>query len=268
MLGTRSRVASLQLSVWAGLILFACSSTSALAGAPVKVRLIEGNGRGFLVLRAMNGSAIAHGELTQRPRDGGVDSQLTLNFNDGSLRDERVTFSQKDVFRLEAYRLKQRGPSFPLNEISFDRRTGRFEARTQETKQDEVQEASGEMQMPADLYNGMALVLLKNLPPGSGASVHMAVFTPKPRIVQMNLISEDEDVVRLAGATRTVRRYLVKLEVGGLAGVLASLVGKDPPDVRYWLVSGEVPAFVRFQGAMYLNGPVWRLELTTPQWPG
>jgi hypothetical protein len=95
----------------------------------------------------------------------------------------------------------------------------------------------------------------------------MVVFTPKPRLIKMNLVSEDEDVVYLGGATKIARRYLVKLEVGGLTGVLASLVGKDPPDVRYWLVTGEVPAFVRFQGAVYLRGPVWRLELTTPEWP-
>jgi hypothetical protein len=83
----------------------------------------------------------------------------------------------------------------------------------------------------------------------------------------MNLISEQEEVVRLGGATRPVRRYLVKLEVGELTGVLASLIGKDPPDVRYWLAVGEVPAFIRFQGAMYLKGPVWRLELTTLELP-
>jgi hypothetical protein len=151
----------------------------------------------------------------------------------------------RKVFRVEAYRLVQRGPSFPMSEISFERRTGRFEARTQQTKNDEVKEASGALEMPTDLYNGMALVLLKNLQPGSGTSVQMAVFTPKPRLINMNLISEQEEVARLGGTARPVRRYLVKLEIGGLTGVLASLIGKDPPDVRYWLAVGEVPAFIR-----------------------
>ena len=56
-------------------------------------------------------------------------------------------------------------------------------------------------------------------------------------------------------------RYLVDLEIGGLTGVVASMIGKTPPDLRYWLAVGEVPAFVRFQGAMFLNGPVWRVEM-------
>ena len=71
----------------------------------------------------------------------------------------------------------------------------------------------------------------------------------------------------LGGSPLKTMRSLVKLEIGGLTGVIASLLGKSPPDLRYWLVTGDVPAFVRFEGAMFLNGPVWRLELTTVEWP-
>jgi hypothetical protein len=233
--------------------------------APVKVRFPEGSLRGFLVLRTMDGRPIAHGEQVQHLTGGLIESRLTLNFADGSLWDERVTFSQKDVFRVEAYRLVQRGPSYPTSEISFDRRSGRYRARTQEKKGDELKEAGGELDMPDDLYNGMAVVLLKNQ--ASGASARLAVFTPKPRIVAMELTHEGDDPVRLGPTTKTARRYLVKLEIGGLTGMAAALVGKEPPDLRYWLVTGDLPAFARFQGAMYLNGPVWRLELAPIEWP-
>jgi hypothetical protein len=233
----------------------------------VKVRLREGTLRGFLVLGPPGGEPIAHGELGQKPAGALIESQLLLKFKDGSLYHETATFSQKDVFRLEGYRLVQRGPSFPTMEISFDRKSGQYKARTQETKEDTEKTASGQLEMPADLYNGMALVLLKNLPPGAGATVHMAAFTPKPRLIKMELRQEGEDTVRVGDDAKKAMRYLVKLEVGGLTGVIASLIGKDPPDLRYWLVAGEIPAFVRFQGAMYLNGPIWRLELATVEWP-
>ena len=36
---------------------------------------------------------------------------------------------------------------------------------------------------------------------------------------------------------------------------------ENPPDLRYWLALGDIPAFVRFEGAMFLNGPVWRVEM-------
>jgi len=39
----------------------------ALEAAPIRVRLIEGNFRGFLVLRSLDGAAIAYGEVSQKP---------------------------------------------------------------------------------------------------------------------------------------------------------------------------------------------------------
>ncbi|HET7874149.1 MAG TPA: hypothetical protein VFN71_01385, partial [Methylomirabilota bacterium] len=235
--------------------------------APVRVRLPEGTVRGFLALRSLGGDAIAHGELSQKPRGGIIESRLLLNFKDGSLYDETATFSQENVFRLEAYRLLQRGRSFPTVEVSFDRKGGRYQARTQEKKGGEEKVASGDLTLPADLYNGMALVLLKNLPPGAAATVQIAVFTPKPRLITMRLSLEGEDRVLIGGDTKAVTRYLVKLDIGGLTGVVASVIGKKPPDLRYWLVGGDVPAFVRFEGAMFLNGPVWQLDPTSITWP-
>jgi hypothetical protein len=77
----------------------------------------------------------------------------------------------------------------------------------------------------------------------------------------MELSREGEDRVMFAGDPKAASRYLVNLEIGGLTGVVASVIGKSPPDLRYWLATGEVPAFVRFEGAMFLNGPVWRVEM-------
>ena len=240
---------------------------AAVEAAPVSVRLPEGNTRGFLVLRSPDGEVIAHGELRQKPAQGFRESRLFLAFKDGSQREEIAVFSQDRTLRLESYRLVERGPSFPTAEIAFDRKSGQYKARTQDRKGDEERVATGQIEMPADLYNGMALVLLKNLADGEKASGQMAVFTPKPRLIRMDLSTEGEEKVRLGGTALTVRRYLVKLEIGGLTGAIASLIGKDPPDSRYWLATGDVPAFLRFEGAMFLNGPRWRIEMTTPEWP-
>ncbi len=244
-------------------LLWSCT----VEAAPIHVRLMEGTFRGFLVLRSLDGTAIAYGEVSQKLMGDLIESRTILRFTDGSLYDESATFSQMGVFRLEAYRLVQHGPSYPTLEVSFDRRSGQYKARSQGEKDDKQEVASGTFEMPADLYNGMALVLLKNLPGGVGATVHMAVFTPEPRLIEMEWSWEGEDEVMLGGNPLKAMRLLVKLKIGGFTGVIASLLGKSPPDLRYWLVTGEVPAFVRFEGAMFLNGPVWRLELATVEWP-
>jgi len=234
---------------------------------PVAVRLLEGNLRGFLVLRSSDGTVIAHGEQSQRPIGNALQSRFQLKFKDGSVYDETFTYTQAKVFRLERYHLVQRGPSFPTTDVSFDRKTGQYKAVTQGKKGDEEKSASGTLEIPADVYNGLAATLLKNLPAGAGAAAQMLAFAPKPIVIKMELSTEGEDQVSVGGQARKVSRHLVKLDVGGLKGAFASLIGKDPPDVRYWMVTGNVPAFVRFEGAMFLNGPVWRLEQTTVQWP-
>jgi len=244
-------------------LLWPCAAES----GPIRVRLIEGNFRGFLVLRSLDGAAIAYGEVSQKPTGNLVECRTILRFKDGSLYDELATFSQKGVFRLEGYRLVQHGPSYPTSEVSFDRKSGQYKARSQVEKGDEQKAASGKLEMPDDLYNGMTMMLLKNLPGGAGAKVHMAVFTPKPRLIEMEWSWEGEDEILLGGRAMKTKRSLVKLKIGGLAGAIASLVGKSPPDLRYWLVTGDVPAFVKFEGSMFLNGPVWRIELTTVDWP-
>lgn len=241
------------------LVPLVCPTT--VNAAPVRVRFHEGITRGFLAIRTPQGERIGHGELTQKPRGDEIDSRLLLQFKDGSVHDEATTYSQRGVFRLEAYRLTQRGPSFPGAEISFDRKSGRYQAKTRERAGASEETASGEFDMPADLANGMALLMLKNLTPGDRTTAQLAAFTPKPRLLRMDLHQEGEDRVVFAGDAKQAARYLVNLEIGGVTGLVASVIGKSPPDLRYWLALGEIPAFVRFEGAMFLNGPVWRVEM-------
>ena len=243
------------------LVTLVCVCATVLEAASVRVRFHEGTTRGFLAIRTPQGERIGHGELTQKPRGDEIDSRLLLQFKDGSIHDETTTYSQRDAFRLEAYRLKQRGPSFPGAEISFDRKSGRYQAKTRERVGAAEETASGEFDMPADLANGMTLLMLKNLAPGERTTAQLAAFTPKPRLLRMDLHREGEDRVVFAGDAKQAARYLVNLEIGGVTGLVAAVIGKSPPELRYWLALGEIPAFVRFEGAMFLNGPVWRVEM-------
>jgi hypothetical protein len=84
-----------------------CFGRCAIDAAPIRIRLIEGNFRGSVVLRSLDGVAIAYGEVSQKPTGNLVECRTILRFKDGSLFDESATFSQKGVFRLEGYRLVQ-----------------------------------------------------------------------------------------------------------------------------------------------------------------
>jgi hypothetical protein len=249
------------------LILLSVLLADAVHAEPVKVRTVEGPVRGFLVLSATDGTALAHGELVQTPRRGAMESRLTFHFKDGSLYDETVVFAQKDVFALVSYRLLQQGKSFPgIADVSFERATGHYKARITE-KDGEPEILDGRLDLPPDLYNGMTSMLVKNLAPGQIVRAHTLAFTPKPRVLKMELKAEGSETFMIGRLSRQATRYLVDLELGGMMGVLASVVGKSPPDLRYWVADGPARVFLKFEGPFYLNGPVWRIEFTTPRWP-
>ena len=244
-------------------VLFALALTSAASAEPVAVRYPESITHAFLTLRGANDAVIAYGELVQAPVEKQrMQSRLVFRFKDGSLWDETVTFTQQKVFRLMSYQHIERGPAFPEStEATFDRDTGRYRAKVDD-KTDE-----GKIDMPEDLHNGMTGSLLKNLKPGTAAVGHVLAFTPKPYLLDTELRAEGEDKYFIGDVSRTATRYLVKMELRGVTGVVASIMGKDPPDIRYWITNGPGHGFVKLEGPMFLKGPRWRVELTGPRWP-
>jgi len=242
-------------------------AVSAVASAePVAVQTPEGPTYGVLSLSAVNGAVLAHGELVQTLAQGGIQSRLTFRFRDGSLYDEQTTFTQAKVFRVVAYRLAQRGPAFPhAMEAQFDRATGRYSVRSRGRDAQRDDTAEGSLELPEDVSNGMISALLKNLRGGS-ASGHMVAFTPKPRLLRMELLPDGEEYFYVGSAARTASRYLVKLDLPGLIGLVATVVGKDPPALRYWVSLRPVPAFLKVEAPFFLNGPIWRVEMSRAQW--
>jgi hypothetical protein len=95
----------------------------------------------------------------------------------------------------------------------------------------------------------------------------MVAAPPKPRLVKLAVRPLGEDFFFIAGSKRKAMHYAVKVEIGGVAGVLAPLVGKQPPESDVWILEGEAPAFLKFEGPLYEGGPIWRIEPTNPTWP-
>ncbi len=124
------------------------------------------------------------------------------------------------------------------------------------------------MDLPADLANGMVLTLIKNLDTHAPLStVSMVAATPKPRLVRLAITPAGEDAFTVGIAQRKANRFVVHIELGGLAGVLAPILGKQPPDTHVWVLEGDAPAFIGSQGPLAMGSPPWRLELASPAAP-
>ena len=238
-----------------------------LAAEPVPVRLPEGLVHGFLTLRSVDGTILAEGDQIQYLRDGRVTSRLLLKFRDGSVNDETVVFTQDKVFRVLSDRLVQRGPSFPTPiELAIDAATGRVAVHY--TKDGKPGSAEEKMELPPDLANGMVLTLIKNLDHRAPlATVSMVAATPKPRLVRLAITPSGENGFTVGTSRRQAVHWVVHIELGGLAGVIAPIIGKQPPDTHVWVLEGDAPAFVGSEGPLAIGTPPWRLELASPAAP-
>src|SRR5437879_6594550 len=231
----------------------------------VRVRHMEGLMHGFLALRTLDGKRLADGEMTQIAEGDRVTSRLIFRFKDGSVYDDTAIFSQQGAFRVLSDHLVQRGPFFkqPM-ETSIDASSGQVTVRYKDQDGDE-KILRERRDLPPDIANGLLFTLVKHIQPNvPQTTVSMVATTPKPRVVKLEILPEGEKAIASGNTKHKAVRYVVKVKIGGVAGLMARLLGKQPPDTHVWVLTGDAPAFVKFEGPLYARGPHGRIELTTP----
>jgi hypothetical protein len=234
----------------------------------VSVRYTEGLLHGFLALRTLQGKTLAVGDLTQTAEGDRVTSKLAFKFRDGSVDEETTVFSQRDKFQVIEYHLLQKGPSFKRQlETSINATSGQVTVHyTEEGGQEKV--LNERLELGPDFANGMVPTLVKNiLASSSPATVSMVVTTPKPKLVKVAIVRQGEEPFSIGGLNRKATHFVAKVELGPVAGVVAPLVGKEPPDFQLWISSGDAPVFLRSEGQLFEGGPIWRIEQITAAWP-
>lgn len=239
-----------------------------LLAEQVPVRHLEGRIHGFLVMRDLDGKLIASGHLIQNAHGNRVTSELSFRFKDGSIRQETTVFSQRRTFQLLTHHLVQKGPAFKhAIDMSLNASTG--QVTIQYTDDDgKEKRITDHLAMPADLANGIVTTLLCDIDPkGPKTSLSMLIATPKPRLVKLEISPLGEEPFTVGGSTEKATHYAVKVDIGGISGIIAPIIGKQPPVTHVWMVYGKAPGFLRSEGPLFQDGPVWRIELASPVWP-
>lgn len=251
-----------------GVTVLACGlflGTSSLFASTIPVRHVEGISHGFLVLRDAAGKAIAYGDMIQDTHHGRVTSGLLFHFLDGSFYDDTTIYTEHGVFRVVSDHLIEKGPAFKqAMETWVNTRTGEFKAVTTDKGKETV--VTKKLKMPADLANGIIYVVIKNVDPKASATVSMVVGTPKPRIVKLLISHEDGGAFEVGDMHRTAIHYVIKFDLGGVAGVVAPMIGKQPANTEIWISSEDVPTFLKWKGQLFEDGPIWTIELVTARW--
>jgi hypothetical protein len=214
----------------------------------------------------MAGKRLADGEVTQKAVGKQLALRVELQFLDGSRHVDSATYETAGHMRLVEETLVQKGPQFPIQiETSVNARQGlvRVSYKDENGKSGSIEE---KMDIPPDTGNGMLLTLVKHLDPAAKeAAISWVAATPKPRLVKLVIAREGREVLRHGVIKAEIIHYVVKTEIGGLSGLVAPLIGKQPPDLHVWMLGGDSPGFVKYEGPLYSGGPVWRIEMAAPQ---
>jgi hypothetical protein len=249
-------------STYLSLLLFA----KLLPAEPVPVRRAQGFIHGFVVLKDLNDNLLASGDVTQLPAGNRLTTVLSLHFKDGSLYEETSVFSQQRTFKLLSYKQVMKGPTFPTPQtLAIDASTGKVDISA--VKDGKEKMITKQISLPADLANGIVSMLLSEVDPRAETTLSMLVATPEPRMVKLKISAAGEDSFAIGGSGLKATRYLVKIDLGAVTGAVAKVVGKQPPPTNIWVSSGAAPIFLKSEGQLFDDGPIWRIELASPSWP-
>lgn len=228
----------------------------------ILVRHPQGSAHGFLTLKTVSGTHIATGDATQVVHGDRVISHVIFRFRDGSIDDDTTVFSQRGVFRLISDHHIQRGPSFPKPmDVFIDAPNGQVTSRMRDGKV-----RHDHLDLPPDVSNGLPPNLLMNVLP-STPETKLSFVAPgeKPRLIHVSVKPAGEVPFTIGGTDRKAVDFLLHVELGGITGIIAPLIGKQPPDFHIWILPGASPAFIREEGPLYEGGPVWRIEQISPE---
>ena len=211
----------------------------------------------FMVTRSETGKIIANDEFSQVVQGDEVTMRLTYRFVDGSIDDETTTYRQQGTFRLVRDRHIQRGPSFakPVD-FTVEVPTGIATKRTTD-KNSKTYVESRHIDLPDDLANGIVGTLLLNVPQNA-APFRVGLLTPLSggRLIRILISPEGEQSFQMTGKNLRATVFRIHPELGGIVGLIASLIGVQPKDVMVWVMEGDQPAVVKIVGQLGCYGPV------------
>jgi hypothetical protein len=252
----RFTVLSLSLITLSGILLGA-----SLKAEPIPVRYGQGSSHGFLALKTLDGVTVATGESTQVVSRGKVTSRLIFRFKDGSVDDDVTVFTQEKVFRLVTDHHIQHGPSFPKPiDFLIDMASGDLTFKAEDGSI-----SKEHMDLPSDVANGLPPNLLLNILP-STPETKVSYIAPgkKARLIHIAIRPMGTIPFRVGAFRRKATDFTLHVELGGVTGVIAPIIGKQPSDYHIWLQAGVPPAFVCEEGPLYEGGPIWRMEQISP----
>jgi hypothetical protein len=95
----------------------------------------------------------------------------------------------------------------------------------------------------------------------------MLAFMPEPKLFEVEIEAHRAGSIRTAGIHTPVTHYRLKPHLSVLTRFLALLSRTPLPQYEIWMLTGDIPAFMRYEGPLFSGGPTWRIEIMKPPLP-
>ena len=220
----------------------------------------------MLLIYDENGKVVGVADDINVARGKTWKSTVTMHFRDGSVDQETTVYTQNADLHLISDHHVQKGPSFPQGmDMTVDAASGNVVWHEFKDGRDEIK--TDHMDLPADLANGLIPLVVQNLPRGTEEiKVSFVAGMPKPRLIKLVISRDGQNAFTIGGEHRKADSFKIHFELGGITGIVAPIIGKEPADIHIWALSGEAPTFIRMHGELYNGGPKYDVELAGPTW--
>jgi hypothetical protein len=207
----------------------------------------EGPAHGFPVMRNISGEHIASGDFIQWIQKGKLHATITYV---GSRRriQERVVMSQRPELAQESWTFTESRDGRPFRRFDVDFVSGRARALTyakgEPQREDETVKVSRGRAFAGFGFSIVMKALRGPLLRGESVTLQAVGFTPKPKVVDVDVSYGGRDRIRMAGRVIAGDRFVVHPKIPAIAKLFVHV-----PDATIWLTTPPA-GFLRWEGAL------------------
>jgi hypothetical protein len=222
---------------------------------------VESAVHGFPTLFDLQGKKLADGEFTQMLTNDRLHVTIKYDFGNGHRVEEKSAFRQKPRLVQEEWSWNETKNGELFRHFTIDFRTGKATADKRQDRS--VKHWSEDLKVePGRTFSGFGFVLVlkslrERLVRGEKIELQAVGFSPKPRLVSVDLSYDGVDRLNMAGRAIEGGRLLIHPKIPAIAKVFV-----DVKDTHIWLTTSRPLMFLRWEGPLAEpDDPLIRVDL-------
>jgi hypothetical protein len=230
-------------------------------GDPIRLMWVEGDVAGMTSILSPDGtSTIGFVDYHQRRRGDVLEAVRIARFSDGSSDEDRVEARIGETLQtLRGRSVIRNAKAVATVDIAIDVAGGRITGFS--GLGDRRQTYDERVELPPGTYWGpLIFIVIKNFEQNATdgrLAFRTVVATPKPRVLDMELLRQEATTVRRRGGNIDVVRFALRPTVNWL---IDPIIRMFAPETNFLVQPGAPPGLARFDGPRNFAGQKIRIE--------